>query len=202
MTRLRRQPRTVYRVYDEEEYLAGADALAARDATPSQGTKHGGRRQRIAGAAALTGAVGAVGGVLGLAVLRAHATDRRVLAEHFGPPMRAAARRRSMSISAGHATRRYVAGRGRSGHMRTAKRTPMHLAVAHARRSRMKTSAARAIAVSASYKPVHRSEIDEISDRPASAAPSAPAEPASVSLQAPAATDTRPRAQSEFGFER
>lgn len=79
MTLVRRRPRVVYRVYSEEEYLAGVDALAEW-ATPQAGeTRRGRRLQRVAGAAALTGAVGAVGGLVGLAVLRARPADRRAL---------------------------------------------------------------------------------------------------------------------------
>ena len=74
MTRLRRRPRAVYRVYSEEEYLAGADALTVWDGPLSDEPKRGRRLQRIAGTAALTGAVGTVAGIVGL-------TCRRSIAE-------------------------------------------------------------------------------------------------------------------------
>ena len=84
MTLLRRPPRAVYRVYSEDEYLVGADALADWNAPPVKpsvvaltpsvpavtpsptvsewsarptGTSRERRLRRLAGAAALTGAV-------------------------------------------------------------------------------------------------------------------------------------------------
>ena len=109
MTRLRRS-RAVYRVYSEEEYLAGADALAAWKRRAAAGEPaHGRRLQRLAGAAALTGAVGTVGGVVGLAGLRTHAVDRREIARRVAPPTRAAAFRRHVSAPApAHVARRRI----------------------------------------------------------------------------------------------
>src|SRR5579862_5289999 len=93
----RRRSRAVYRVYDEQQYLAGADVLDvfAGEATPlAAEPKHGRGLRRIAGAAALTGTVGAVGGVVGLAGLRTHAStpDRREIAGRIAPSVRAIAR--------------------------------------------------------------------------------------------------------------
>jgi hypothetical protein len=72
MTLVRRRPREVYRVYSEEEYLNGAGAeLAGVGEWPAgvEPARHGSgerRLRRVAGVAMLTGAVGAVGGVVAL----------------------------------------------------------------------------------------------------------------------------------------
>jgi hypothetical protein len=142
MTLLRRQPRAVYRVYSEDEYLAGADSLidweapvaadreapvmsaldvpAAADrgapvaaagweapvaadreapvasdgvapmaeptvhppspsASPQRCSRER-RLRRLAGAAALTGAVGTVGGTIAVVGLRSHPAARRIAA--------------------------------------------------------------------------------------------------------------------------
>jgi hypothetical protein len=60
----RRAPREVYRVYTEDEYLRGVDGgLPDIAGLPANGQN---RLRRIAGAALLMGACGAVGGVLAL----------------------------------------------------------------------------------------------------------------------------------------
>jgi hypothetical protein len=205
MTRLRRRPRAIYRVYGEEEYLAGADALPAReDAPPAEEPTHGRRLQRIAGAAALTGAVGTVGGVVGLAGLRTHARalDRREIAQRTAPPLRAAGSRGHASPSS-HLTRREILHRYPSRH-------------AHARRARAERVSQRpASRVGAGARTmVVASASRETFARAASAPPSASTETASATRGAPAetpsaagetrpgATAARPAAQSEFGFER
>jgi hypothetical protein len=173
MTRLRRRPRTVYRVYGEEEYLAGAGAFTAwEDAPPAEEPTPGRRLQRLAGAAALTGAVGTVGGVVGLAGLRAHAVDRREIAQRVVPPVRAAPTR-------GHAS------------------TPAHMArrrTIHPIRPQ-RVNARRGTAVALSHRPTPRAETAA-----RTIAVSAPQ--ASAAQHAPAAAHAGPRAQSEFGFER
>ena len=200
MTRLRRRPRAVYRVYGEEEYLAGADALPAWDGPPSDESKHGRRLQRIAGAAALTGAVGTVGGVVGLAGLRAHAVDRRKIAERVVPSVRAGALRGHASTPA-HVARRQILHPSPPRRMRSHRSTPVRVSLGRASRAEM---SAQAIAVDASQRtPPHRSEIDEIHDRPASAVQGTSTEAASAPQGPPPATpESRPRVQSEFGFER
>jgi hypothetical protein len=184
MTRLRRRPRTVYRVYDEDEYLAGADAYPDWDAAPAHETKCGRSLQRLAGAAALTGAVGTVGGVVGLAGLHAHSGDRGEIAERSVPSMRTAASRRSASIA--HAVSPHVAHRSRPRH-RSANRRPVEVAFV-SRRIETRSAAeipARTVAVSTPQ------------DTPAPA-PMAGA----TTDDAPVAAAAGPRAQSEFGFER
>ncbi len=81
MTLLARRARPVYRVYTEADYLqAGADPFAdwpaAAVAEPAAGASRERRLRRLAGAAALTGAVGTVGGLLGSALVNGRSTDR------------------------------------------------------------------------------------------------------------------------------
>lgn len=199
MTRLRRRPGAVYRVYGEEEYLAGADTLFDWDGPPADEPKHGRRLQRIAGAAALTGAVGTVGGVVGLAGLHTHAVARREIAERIVSPVRRAGSPAHASAPA-HGARRQILHPSPSRRTHTHRRTPAQVSRGPA--SRAETSA-RTLAVSASPStPAHRSGIDEISNRPASARQEAATETASAGPQAAPAAEARPRAQSEFGFER
>jgi hypothetical protein len=224
MTRLRRRPRAVYRVYDEDEYLAGADPLptweeeaAAVVAATTQGKSpagepsHGRRLQRLAGAAALTGAVATVGGVEGLAGLRTHAAEPREIAQRVMPSARAAALRGNASTPV-RAMRRQTLHptRPASRQMRRGKAPSL----SHGSASRVQTDA-RTIAVSASTATAAResavrftrareaSSGESSSTQAPSAAPGASAETASATAQTPsAATEARPRAQSEFGFER
>lgn len=191
MTRLRRRPRAVYRVYGEEEYLAGVDTLSALEDPPlAEEPTHGRRLQRIAGAAALTGAVGTVGGVVGLAGLRMHAVDRREIAQRVMPPVRAVAVRGHASTSA-HMMRRGTLHpiRPRRTHARreTAVRPPHGSAL-------RAEAAARTIVISASRSTPARvvGAVPGISTDATSAAQGPP----------PATPHVRPRAQSEFGFER
>jgi hypothetical protein len=140
----RRGRRTcIYRVISEEEYLAGADPFAEAGRVPA-GEPHGRRLRRFAGAAALTGAMGTVGGVGGLAILHAHAPDRKEVAERLRSSMRTAARRRR--TGAGQVRRRHVSGRSRSRRGLVVGRTPM--GVTRAMRLRMQAPT-RALALSA-----------------------------------------------------
>jgi len=66
MTLRRRAPRTVYRVYDQEEFLAGAYRDGALELAPPAlvQARAGGRRpRRLASVATLCGALGAAGGL-------------------------------------------------------------------------------------------------------------------------------------------
>jgi hypothetical protein len=92
----RRAPREVYRLYDEEEYLAGAtwepgvgqEAEAAQISTDS-------RLRRIVSAAILLGATGAVGG---LVVLNSF-PQQRWSGRRPGPRMRSATASAARSIA-------------------------------------------------------------------------------------------------------
>jgi hypothetical protein len=215
MTRLRRRPRAVYRVYGEEEYLAGADTLPVReDLTLAEQATHGRRLQRIAGAAALTGAVGTVGGVVGLAGLRAHAVDRREIAQRVAPSTPGAALRRHASAST-HVARDQSQHRSplRSPSRRTHERGGVSARLSPGTASRVRTFAQETAVSRSPSAQGHRLEIDESSGRPASAGPvtstqtssaavQASAEAPNAAAQASPATEAPPAAQSEFGFER
>ncbi len=196
---MRRRPRAVYRVYGEEEYLAGVDALPAWEEPSSGDPTHGRRLQRIAGAAALTGAVGTVGGVVGLAGLRARAVDRREIAQRIAPSVRTASRGHASTPA--HVVRRQILRPGPSRPMHRRRRTPARVSLGPPSRVE---KAVRVATVSASSRtPAHRSEIDEISDRPASVGQGTSTEAVSAAQGTPpAAAEARARVQSEFGFER
>jgi hypothetical protein len=210
VTRPRRRSRTVYRVYGEEEYLAGADALSpggevAPPSRPSHEPTHGHRLQRIAGAAALTGVVGAVGGVAGLARMRAHAPahahmlDRHELARRVAPAVRSAPSRAGASPPL-HGGRRH---RLPSRHAYVGRTRPVR--VSHRSASRDGASVRRTVLMSASRETSVRvaSTAPDASAEMASTTPGAPAEVSSAASQtSPAPATARPAAQSEFGFER
>jgi hypothetical protein len=213
MTRVRRRSRAVYRVYGEEEYLAGADTSVAQEDLSLAAEPASGRGlRRIACATALTGTVGAVGGVVGLAGPRTHARalDRREIAQRIAPSARATPPGRRPSEF------RRVA-RGQSPHRDLSRRVhERRLLVAGdylGKASRARTSVRALTASTSQVTPARRSEIDEISDRQggagadssdeaSSAAVRAPVESPSAAPQAPPETEARPAAQSEFGFER
>ena len=191
MTRLRRRPRAVYRVYGEEEYLAGVDTLCAREDPPLvEEPTHGRRLQRIAGAAALTGAVGTVGGIVGLAGLRMHAVDRREIAQRAMSPVRAAAVREHASTPA-HMMRRRTLHPIRPRRIHARRRTAMRPPHGSALQAE---SAAPTIVISASRS---------TSAHVVGAVPGISTDATSAAQGPSSATpDVRPRAQSEFGFER
>lgn len=202
MTPLRRRSRAVYRVYSEDEYLAGADALPDWDAPVAEpsslsagpgmpaaqprstmsgcsarpaGASRERRLRRLAGAAALTGAVGTVGGMVGLAGMRAHAGNRTEIAEHRAPPPRMAVPRTNTSAVRVPRRQRHVVHLDRARRIRAG------------RRSR---SAGVTLARTPRSQARHAPEI------------SAQAVVASAAQGAPSETEARPGAQSEFGFER
>jgi hypothetical protein len=83
MTLLRRAPREVYRVYDEEEFLAGEAWIECpQSACPDTEERDGGgaRARHLAVAAMLCGAVGAVGAVIVISSLPPANGSRRVVA--------------------------------------------------------------------------------------------------------------------------
>jgi len=81
MVALRRTPRTVYRVYEEQEYLAGTDALSGWDLSSPPRVSRELLIRRIAGVAALTGAFGTLGGLIVADVLPARQADLQI-ADH------------------------------------------------------------------------------------------------------------------------
>jgi hypothetical protein len=101
MTVLRRNPRTVYRVCSEEEYLAGSEPFLRWDAAagdpdlpaePTAGSsarppraERARRARRLAAATVLSVAVGVVGVTIALVGLRAHPARRRLAAYGSSP---------------------------------------------------------------------------------------------------------------------
>ncbi len=190
MTALRRRPRAVYRVCSEEEYLAGVDPFSGWEAPAAAEPKHGHSLHRYAGVAALTGAVGTVGGVIALGSLHAHPIDRSELAERVVPSMRMAAPRRR--VSAAHVTLSVVAHRSPPRRRHAAR--PVQVALAP-RRMKMR-SAAQAPA------PAPAASVPQAPVPMASASQDTPSPVASAAQSTPAQDASGPRAQSEFGFER
>ncbi len=210
-----REPGALYRVYTLEEFLAGADARGG--GTPMAGTRSLGRGlHRLAGAAALGGAVGAVGGVVALVALQAHPVARATIAPEFIGP-RPIARTRAIIRPARPLRRRSPRPRRtrhKSEHLSarlnraTPRRSDLHT---HLPATAMAASES-AIAVPPASNATHPASI---AVTPASnAAPSASIPARTVpaaTVQAPVPTQARrapaetgpPRSpRSEFGFER
>ena len=106
MRSLRRGRREVYRVYEEEEYLAGADdemGFGARASVASEG-----RARRVAGAAMLFGAVGAVGGLIVVSALSPSRGSR----SRVGGALRVASGSAAAggSLASGHVSRSQIWG--------------------------------------------------------------------------------------------
>jgi hypothetical protein len=74
MTLLRRAPREVYRVYDEEEFFARADRDECFGSSDGSGEP---RLRRVAGVTVLLAAAGAVGGLIAITSLSAATGARR-----------------------------------------------------------------------------------------------------------------------------
>jgi hypothetical protein len=188
----RRTSREVYRVYSEEAYLAEAHELGRWYAPPVKEDSRERRLRGLGGAAALTGAVGVVGGVIVFVGIGARTPARQLAADGKlvtrGTPHRvgavegAAAVRRARALGAGAAHHAGVAAR-RAAVARSAERRP-----------RMSAPAARS---ASSRRVAERS-------RTAPAGPMArrPAVVYDAAQEAPAEVATRSQTQSEFGFER
>src|SRR5271163_1221066 len=88
MAILRRAPRQMYRVYSAEEF-ADAGMVTDWDGRPAQRVSRERRFRRLAGAAALTGAVGTVGGAIAFASLGSRSTGLQIAASAT-PRVRAA----------------------------------------------------------------------------------------------------------------
>ncbi len=187
---LRRQPRAVYRIYSEDEYLDGVNPFTDWDVPPpGEETKRGRTLQRFAGAAALTGAVGTVGGVVGLS-LHAHSADRREIAERLVPSIRMAAPREStVQVRSVQVRRPHVAQWNRPHRKHANWRAPVRVTLAPVRRIQTHTVVQTPARVVAGSTP---------QSAPAPVASTAQSTPAEAAAEAA----PRPRAQSEFGFER
>lgn len=187
----RPRARAVYQVYSEEAYLAGADGLGEWDAPPVKRVSREGRLRPLAGAAALTGAVAAVGGVIVLTGIGMRSPDRQIAASSTprilatlpgaGRTGSAGAARRADASRRGHGYRAGVAAR------RSATRDRWHVGrrsvLLNAARSAMRLGIAASAQAAAS--PIGSSSTAATYPRLA-----AHAEVAAKSIQ------------SEFGFER
>ena len=238
--------RAVYRVYSEDEYLAGVDPfadwdapmveltevaapelrevaapeltemtvhIAGRSAPPvipaaTVGAGIGERRlRRLAGAAALTGAVGTVGVTVGLVGLRSHPGDRQIAVVAVSTPARSAP-----SIGGGtcrqasparvtlpaDCARVVLAGRRHRDTQRASARG------GSAAWREAGSAGARALAAKAARRtrarapPTREPQPEHATDAVASSRDLRTA----ASVREPAATARAARTQSEFGFER
>ncbi len=215
-----RQPRSMYRVYTEEEFLAGVDLVVDRDMSPAarerRGPAGGERRRRasgeprvrslhrVAGAVALTGAVGTVGGLIGVAVLHGHAVERPTIVAQLARPAARAAAGTGRSSRAPRARGVYTHPPRARG---TRIETSHALAASHARAARVdmrfvpgaRTEAPPAQVAKADTPPATTIYAVSVS-RPA-APVSAGTDSGGVREEAVSPPPRRP-VQSEFGFER
>jgi hypothetical protein len=185
-----RRSQTIYKVYGEDEYLAGADPSVDWDA-PVRGEPTHGRRgvRRLAGAAALTGAVGTVGGLIGFATVSGRSAGHRELAKRRAPFTTTRPTASHLSVSSARVTRRGMRvppAKRRRIDARTMGRLPVEPA-----RARHDTTVRAFTAGSSRRVPAAVASDAMPNAAVASAAPSTSTE-----------AEVRPRAQSEFGFER
>lgn len=195
---LRRTPRAVYRVYSEDEYITDAVGPTEWYTPQAQTITREGRLRRLAGAAALTGAVGTVGGVIAIAIIGSRSPGSRIAASvgtaaqaalpTIRPASHARARPQARPRRTGQAhPARAVAGPSGAGDRSALNRQPVSPS---SRRSRVTLAVAHAIrtwrgpTVASDSKP----------SIPAVAPPSAPSAPAEAAAKSPT--------QGEFGFER
>jgi hypothetical protein len=260
MTLLQRRHRAVYRVYSEDEYLAGVDPFADWDAptveltevsppglremaspeltehlaghyappvlpaaTVAAGVSRERTLRRLAGAAALTGAVGTVGVTVTLVGLRSHPGDRQVAVAAVSTPARSVpaisggsrvlasptrviARREAHRIGVrldgehwGGPQR--APARGQSTRVTRGRSRPRAGAVVEATAVSVRVAQAPATPEpeQATYTPV--ANTPQTSAPAASAVQSTSTETAPTETAAPAETAPTPGAQSEFGFE-
>jgi hypothetical protein len=186
MAVLRRAKREVYRVYSEEEFLSPTHTPTDWSVSPAEGAPRERPLRRLAGIAALTGAVGTVVGAIALAGVGSRSAGLRVTAS--AAPRPAAARPTSAPVAGAHRNRSPRAGRGAHPHD------------VHGRAARS-VSGHRP----AGYRPARRRrDIDSLARRtqlPSGTAVTAERESV-ASAQASAQATARAPVRSEFGFER
>lgn len=191
MSILRRAPREVYRVYSEEAYLAGVDELGEWHAPPAKDGSHDRGLRRLGGAAALTGALGALGGVVAFMGLGAR-SPARLLAGSAMAPTRVAP---SMGV-ASRASGARRARAFRNGAVQRAGVVTRRVAVTRSpvRRHRISASGAH------SALPLRMAGVRSAS--PARAIAGGTTVVYEAARAATAEAPGRSRTQSEFGFER
>jgi len=226
MTLLQRRHRAVYRVYGEDEYLAGADPFADWNAGPAAEPRHrrsepkqGHSLQRVAGVVALTGAVGTVGVTVGLG-LRSHPGARRIAVAAVASPARGAP-----SIGGGSPVRvaspvrgtprreavRRIGARRDGGHRGDTHRAPARGGSTRVARGAQRAPRAGAdvaamtpgARVAAETAPTPAGQPEQATDIPVASTPQETSiAVASTAQDTPTETVPAAGAQSEFGFER
>ena len=192
MSVFRRTTRAVYRVYSEEAYLASADRLDEWPASPSRDCPGERRLRRLAGAAALTGAVGTVGGAIVIAGVGVRSADQRVAAS--GTPRTRAVLTHAWQTGRPGAIRRMPVNRRHGAHRVRRVTARSTGARSSDRRHRVPRSAVRSAS----------SRLTSASARTAPADPVGK-EPAAVGRPSPGVSDQvreESPTQNEFGFER
>jgi hypothetical protein len=196
MTLLRRAPREVYRVYDEEEFFARADRDECFGSTGASGEP---RLRRVAGVTVLLAAAGAVGGLIAITSLSAATgARRRVGARRLattGPP--ASARAASARAAAAHVWRASpsvdVLGRPSVRGQDLAQAAGRVVLVHHGGTPRRAAALQRAPVSEGSPEPAVREQSTPVAE-------ATTAQP--VSSVASASATAQRAGQSEFGFER
>jgi hypothetical protein len=173
MAILRRTSREVYRVYSEAEYLAGADEFGEWHRSQSSAGARERPRRRLGAVAALTGALGAVGGVIVFAGIGVRTSARDLAAN-------GASAKRGHLLSPRRLHTAQPAGGGRA---RSAVR--MRHAPAHAWRGAGRSARRRRAA-----------------GVPAESVETMPAVAYDATRAGPVEHESRSPTQSEFGFER
>ncbi|MGO9247492.1 MAG: hypothetical protein ACLQQB_09235 [Solirubrobacteraceae bacterium] len=258
MTLLQRRHRAVYRVYSEDEYLAGVDPFADWDApmveltevaapelrevaapeltemtvhiagqyappvipaaTVGAGISRERRLRRLAGAAALTGAVGTVGVTVGLVGLRSHPGDRQIAVVAVSTPARSAPSigggpRVVMASPTRVTLRRETVHRvgawqdgGHRGDTQRASARGESTRVARSGQGRPRAGAAVAAKAAnvrvAQAAPTREPQPEQATYTPVASTPQETSAPAASAAQStPTETAPAARAQSEFGFE-
>ncbi len=187
-------PRPGYRVFSEDAYLAGVDMrLGPRD--PLAGAGRGRTLQRLAGAAALSGALGAGIGAVALAAWRPARTARRDTSSRLLAERASRGAGRVARASVGPASASVPASSAPSARRRPLKSEPSVRRLARATVS-MRRHLTRDLHAPAGPRPVTAPATPQAGsgDQQTADAPNAVPPPAKT---VPASAD----AQSQFGFE-
>jgi hypothetical protein len=177
MAILRRTSREVYRVYSEAEYLAGADEFGEWHRSQSSGGPRERPLRRLGAVAALTGALGALGGVIVFAGIGVRTSARDLAANGTS-----AKRGELLSPRRLHATPRARGDRARSA-------ARMRRVPARARRAGGRSARGRR-----AVSPHAGVPAEPVGAMPVVADEATRADPAEHESSSPT--------QSEFGFER
>jgi hypothetical protein len=202
MAMLRRAPRQMYRVYSAEEF-ADAGMVTDWDRSPAQGVSRERRLRRLAGAAALTGAVGTVGGAIAFGSGGSRSMGLQIAAS--GTPRVRAAGHPVNPVPLPDAVQRVRAGRLVLTHQDARARPSAAGNRSAARPYRRPQTSTRSRSPGRGV-PVSHVVVGQSAERsPSAAVPIVQNAPAAVVVPAPSAsaeTRAQPPTQGEFGFER